>query len=362
MVKNAGHGSDIDVDIDQHSRGPVAMRFGILGCGVVSSIHAGALALIPDAQLVAVADDLPDRAARLARDTGADVLTPEKLLRSADIDAVCICTPSAFHAEAACVAADAGKHLVVEKPIDVTLVAADRIIEACRRNGVGLTVMSQHRFDHGIVRLKTAIDQGRLGRLTIGDAVVKWYRPAAYYEADWKATWDVCGGGALINQGIHFVDLMLHLMGPVDSVTGRCATVTHDIEVEDVALGWLRFRSGAVGTLYVTTAAYPGTRERIEVSGERGTVVVEGDRILRWAVDGEQPAVDAPEGAVSDAELTLLMIEGHRRQLADAVDAFRAGREPLIGGAEGRAALEVVEAVYRSSKTGEDVRLGHPGP
>ena len=334
-----------------------ALRFGILGCGVIASIHARALASMPGVELTAVADDDGDRADALARDTGAEVVTSELLPCHDAIDVLCICTPPAFHAAAACAAARAGKHLVVEKPIDISLAAADRIIDACREGGVGLAVISQHRFDRGIVRLKAAIDEGRLGRLTIGDAVVKWYRPQRYYDADWKGKRDVAGGGALMNQGIHFVDLLLHLMGPVDSVTGRCATIGHDVEVEDVALGWLRFRSGAVGTVYVTTAAYPGARERIEVSGERGTVAVDGDRVLRWAVDGEEPAADEPEEVLSDAELAVRMAEVHRRQLTDAVEAFRTGREPLIGGAEGRAALEVVDAIYRSSRTGEDVRL-----
>jgi predicted dehydrogenase len=337
------------------------MRFGILGCGAISSTHARALALIPRAELTAVADAAGERAAALAGQTGATAMEPEKLLAHPDVDAVCICTPSAFHADVACAAAEAGKHVVVEKPIDVTLAAADRIIEACRRNGVGLAVMSQHRFDHGIVRLKQAIDAGRLGRLAIGDAVVKWHRPQSYYDNDWKATWAVGGGGALINQGIHFVDLLLYLIGPVRTVTGRCATVAHDIEVEDVAHGFLRFGNGAVGTVYVTTAAYPGERERLEVSGERGSVVVVGDRVLRWAVDGEPGDVDEPEGPITSDELAQLMAEGHRRQLAEAVDAFRCGRDPLVGGAQGRAALEVVDAIYRSARTGEDVQLNTPG-
>jgi UDP-N-acetyl-2-amino-2-deoxyglucuronate dehydrogenase len=333
------------------------MRFGILGCGGIAATHAGALSLIPGVQLVAVADRFADRAAALADATTAEVRTPERLLRDGDIDAICICTPPASHADDAVVAADSGKHLVVEKPIDVTLTAADKIIDACRRNGVGLAVMAQHRFDRGVVRLRTAIQEGRLGRLTVGDAVVKWHRPQSYYEVDWKATRQVAGGGALINQGIHFIDLLLDLMGPIDSVTGHCATVAHDMDVEDVALGWLRFSSGAVGTVYVTTAAYPGARERIEISGERGTVVVEGDRVLRWSVDGEHDTGDEPEGALSGAEIARLMVEGHRRQLAEAVDAFRAGRDPLAGGAEGRAAVEVVDAIYRSARTGGEVRL-----
>ena len=346
---------------DDLSAGPgAAMRFGILGCGVISSIHARALASMPGVRLRAVADEDGDRAAALARDTGADVLTPERLVCHGEVDAICICTPPGAHAAAACAAAGAGKHLVVEKPIDISLAAADRIIDACRRGGVGLAVISQHRFDRGVVRLKAAIDEGRLGRLALGDAVVKWYRPQQYYDADWKGKREVAGGGALINQGIHFVDLLLHLMGPVDRVTGRCATIGHDTEVEDVALGWLRYRNGAAGTVYVTTAAYPGARERIEVTGDRGTAVVDGDRVLRWAVDGEEPATDEPEEVLSDAELADRMVEVHRRQLADAVEAFRTGREPLIGGAEGRAALEVVDAIYRSSATGEDVRLRPP--
>ena len=196
---------------------------------------------------------------------------------------VCVCVPSGLHAEVGVRAAKAGKHLVVEKPIDVTLAAADRLIEAARTAGVALTVISQHRFDPGLIELKRLLGEGALGRLVLGEASTKWYRTQAYYDsAGWRGTWAM-DGGSLMNQGVHYVDLLRWCMGPVTEVTAVCTTQAHQIEAEDTALAIVRFGSGAVGTILSSTAAYPGFPQRLEITGTEGTVIIEDGRIVRRA-------------------------------------------------------------------------------
>lgn len=342
--------------------------FGIVGCGVIAGAHARAIAGLPNAHLVAVTDVVASRAEALAGAHGAE-LEPDlaALLRRPEVDVVAVCVPSGLHAEVATTAAQAGKHLVVEKPIDVSLVAADGLLAAVDDAGVGLTVVCQRRFDPGYRALADLIDQGRLGRLIVGDARVKWFRDQAYYDSEpWRGTWAM-DGGALMNQGIHYVDLLRWFMGPVVEVTAICATQAHRIEVEDVALALLRFESGAVGTLEVSTAIYPGLPERVEVTGTGGTVVVESGRTrARELADAggevsshgkpivdmfrDDPEPDAPyHGAVGDS--------AHAAQIADFLGSLDDKREPLITGQDGRDDLEVVLAVYRSARTGAPVTL-----
>ncbi|HEY4025894.1 MAG TPA: Gfo/Idh/MocA family oxidoreductase, partial [Candidatus Dormibacteraeota bacterium] len=255
--------------------------FGIIGCGVIAPFHARAVGELPNARLVAVADVIPERAGRLAAEFGAEAHTEvDALLARPDVDVVSVCVPSGLHAEIGVRAAAAGKHVVVEKPIDITLEAADRLIAACRDRGVTMTVISQNRFRPAVQRLRELIDAGRLGRLVVGDAVVKWYRSQDYYDSgDWRGTWALDGGGSLMNQGVHYTDLLQWMMGPVDRVFARCATATHErIEVEDVAVALLHFASGAVGVLEASTAVYPGLSERLEVTGTGGTVIIEAGR------------------------------------------------------------------------------------
>ena len=209
----------------------------------------------------------------------------DALLARDDIDVVSVCVPSGLHAEVGIQAAAAGKHLVVEKPIDVSLAAADRLIDAADAAGVAMTVISQHRFDPGLVELRGLIDDGVLGRLVLGEASTKWYRSQGYYDSGpWRGTWAL-DGGSLMNQGIHYVDLLRWIMGPVTEVSAVCATQGHQIEVEDTALAVLRFSSGAVGTIVSSTAVFPGFAQRLEVSGTGGTVVVEDGEIVYRALD-----------------------------------------------------------------------------
>jgi UDP-N-acetyl-2-amino-2-deoxyglucuronate dehydrogenase len=351
--------------------------FGIVGAGVISATHADAIASIPDARLVAVTDVDPERATALAERHGcAAEPTLDALLARDDVDVVGVCVPSGLHAEVGIRAAAAGKHLVVEKPVDVSLEAADRLISAARAGGVLMTVISQHRFDAGLISLRRLLDDGALGRLVLGEASTKWYRSQDYYDgAAWRGTWAL-DGGSLMNQGVHYLDLLLWCMGPVAEVTALYSTQTHRVEVEDAALAVLRFASGAVGTVVASTAVFPGFAQRLEISGTAGTVVIEDGEITRRSLSADSAEADgaAADGAAAGgaagggaagggaqpaaaATPAGLDIASHAAQISDLLDAIDEGRQPSVTGADGRAALEVVLAVYESARDGRTVRL-----
>ncbi len=344
---------------------------GIVGTGVIAATHAAAIGPIPGARLVAATDVVPERAREFADRHGcAAEPTLDALLARDDVDVVAVCVPSGLHAEVGIPAARAGKHLVVEKPIDVSLAAADRLIEAADAAGVAMTVISQHRFDPGLVELRRLIDAGALGRLLLGEASTKWFRSQAYYDSGpWRGTWDL-DGGSLMNQGIHYVDLLRWSMGPVAEVSAFYATQNHEIEVEDTALAVLRFASGAVGTLVSSTVVYPGFAQRLEVSGTGGTVVVEDGAIASSDLtdDAAQlglrgtllPRPAAEPGAASNA--AALGVSSHSAQIADLLAAVDEGRPPAVTGRDGRDTLEVVRAVYESAREGQASGAGRARP
>jgi UDP-N-acetyl-2-amino-2-deoxyglucuronate dehydrogenase len=343
--------------------------FGIVGCGVIAPFHAKAIADLPNARLVAFADTAAERARDMASDFGVEALEVDALLARSDIDVVCICVPSGMHADVGARAAAAGKHVVAEKPIEVTLEAADRLINACQENGVKLSVISQHRWDAGVQSLKQLADSGRLGRLVLGDAIVKWYRTQQYYESgDWRGTLKLDGGGALMNQGVHYVDLLQWVMGPVEHVFARTRTSAHEhIEVEDIAVAVLSFAGGAVGVLECSTAVYPGLSERLEVTGTGGTAIVEaGELKLRELKEekgetspygGKATASSQDPARAASSNPADISYAGHREQLRDMLDAIDTGREPAIDGAEARKPLEIILAAYESARVGRDVKL-----
>jgi UDP-N-acetyl-2-amino-2-deoxyglucuronate dehydrogenase len=339
--------------------------FGIVGAGVISGAHANAIASLPDAALVAVTDIEPERARAFAAKHGCAAEPDlDALLARDDVDVVSVCVPSGRHAEVGIRAAAAGKHLIVEKPVDVSLAAADRLISAARDAGIVLTVVSQHRFDRGLVEVRRLLDDGQLGRLVLGEASTKWYRSQAYYDsAAWRGTWAL-DGGSLLNQGIHYLDLLLWTMGPVAEVTALYSTQTHQTEVEDAALAVLRFASGALGTVVASTAVYPGFAQRLEISGTGGTVVVEDGEIVRRELraDTADPGLRVPAapGTVPSAAAANpagLDVDSHAAQIGDLLAALEEGRPPAVTGEDGRAALEVVCAVYESARAGRAVRL-----
>jgi UDP-N-acetyl-2-amino-2-deoxyglucuronate dehydrogenase len=345
--------------------------FGIIGAGVIATTHAKAIAALPSARLVAVTDVRPEAAAAVAAEHGcAAEPSLDALLARDDIDVVSVCVPSGLHAAVGAQAAAAGKHLVVEKPLDVTLAAADRLIGAARDAGVGMTVISQHRFDRGLIELRRLLDNGTLGQLVLGEASTKWYRTQGYYDsAAWRGT-NALDGGSLMNQGIHYVDLLRWCMGPVAEVTAVCATRAHQIEAEDVALAVLRFSSGAVGTIVTSTAVFPGLAQRLEITGTNGTVTIEDGEIARRELTTDVPAADggaaspagaAPDGAFAPpagaANPAAIGVETHAAQIADFTAAIDEGRPPAITAEDGRAALEIVCAVYESAREGRTVVL-----
>jgi len=339
---------------------------GIAGCGVIAATHAAAIGAIGEAggaRLVAVTDADAGRAAAFASSHGC-AAEPDlaALLARADIDVVCVCVPSGLHAEVGIRAAAAGKHLVVEKPIDVSLAAADRLIAAASGAGVSMTVISQHRFDPGPAKLRRLLDDSALGRLVLGEAVTKWHRTQGYYDsAGWRGTWAL-DGGSLLNQGIHYVDLLRWCLGPVAEVCAVMATRAHRMEAEDIALATLRFRSGALGTIVTTTAAFPGSAQRLEITGTAGTVVIEDGEITRLAL-AAGPGPGAGNGAAAQAaasDAAAIGARAHAAQLADMLAAIDSGREPSVTGQDGRAALELACAVYESARRGRPVALGGP--
>jgi UDP-N-acetyl-2-amino-2-deoxyglucuronate dehydrogenase len=347
--------------------------FAIIGCGMIARFHARALAEIPGTRIAALVSRTPASAAALLAETNTPPCpvfgSLAEALAAPGVDAVVITTPSGAHAEPAELAAAAGKHIVVEKPLEITGVRCERIITACDRAGVKLCTIFPSRFGDANTALKAAVDAGRFGRLTLGETTCKWWRNQAYYdEGGWKGTQALDGGGALMNQAIHNVDLLLWMMGEVDSVSGFTATLAHDrIEVEDTAVAVLRFKSGALGVIQATTSVHPGYPKTIAVHGDRGSVVIEQDDVLKWdftpetADDAATRARFAAKVGASGgaADPKAISHEGHRRQLADFVDAIRSNRPPRVDGREGKKAVDVIRAIYESQQTGRVVMLAN---
>src|SRR5215212_8749369 len=263
--------------------------FAIIGAGMVARYHATALKRIPGVRLVAVGRSDSARVEETAAQFGVPCLADEVgRLPADDVDAVCICTPSGLHAEQTIAAARAGKHVLVEKPMALTLADADAMIAACAQAGVRLGVALQRRTEPEFQRLQAAIGAGELGHLVLGSVSVPYLRSQSYYDsADWRGTWALDGGGALMNQGIHLVDLLLWLMGDAAEVRATATTLTHTIEVEDCVTATLRFANGALGSITATTAAAPGFPHRVEIYGDRGGVQIEGEQVVRW--EGTNP-------------------------------------------------------------------------
>ena len=343
----------------------------LVGCGVVGEVHANALAelaLEGRGHLAGVVDVDATRAAAYGQRW--DVRYTDRLdqaLTWSDVQIVHVCTPSGLHAQIGILAAKAGKHVLVEKPIDVTLEAADRLIAACRAAGVTLGAVSQHRFDPGFRELQELVQTGALGALLLGEARVKWYRSQGYYEsAPWRGTWSLDGGGALINQSIHYVDLLLALCGPVECVSAYTATAAHILEVEDIAGAVLRFGGGALGTILGSTAIFPGMAERLEISGRDGSAILEDGDLIYLATRAELGAIGShgrPEQGFRPRPVRSTAVHAppyggrHTDQIADFIDASMTGRAPAVTAADGRAALELVLAIYRAAATHAEVTL-----
>ncbi len=343
--------------------------FGIVGAGRVTRYHAEAIARTDGARLVAVCRSSAEQAAEAEARFGVPCETSyEALLARPDVDAVCICTPSGLHAAQAIAAARAGKHVLLEKPMALALADADATIAACREAGVVLQIAQQRRTDPLFGAVHKAVEVEALGRMVLGIVTVPYNRTESYYaSADWRGTWTLDGGGALMNQGIHLVDLLVWYMGDVAEVRASADTLARTIEVEDTVAATLRFASGALGSVVATTATAPGYPYRVEIYGDRGGVQIEGEMLARWEVDlprperAESPIANggrAPVAAGAGASPTGIGAEGHTHLVADLAAAIRDGRKPLVPGEEGRRALSLVLAIYEAARTGEVVRPG----
>lgn len=346
----------------------MALGFGIIGCGMISNFHAKAIQDVRGARLVACYDTVKAAADRLAAATGC---TPyddlDAMLANPDVDVVTIGTPSGAHLEPAVAAARAGKHVIVEKPLEITLKRCDRIIQECEKAGVVLSTIFPSRFHDTNQMLKKAIDQGRFGRLTLGDAYVKWYRTQQYYESGaWRGTWKLDGGGALMNQAIHSVDLLTWLMGPVVEIRGQIGLLAHQrIAVEDVAVATVQFANGALGVIEASTAIYPGYLKRIEIHGTTGSAAIEEEDFIKWDFAKQKPADEAilrrmaehKSGGGGAADPAAIGHHGHARQFADVVRAIQKKGTPLIDGKEGRRSVEIILGIYKSAETGRAVTL-----
>jgi UDP-N-acetyl-2-amino-2-deoxyglucuronate dehydrogenase len=341
---------------------PKKLGFGIIGMGNISTFHAKCIQQIDVCKLIAVCSRSEGKAKKAAQEYDVPYYTNYiDLIGRDDIDVISICTPSGMHLEPALVAAQTGKHILVEKPIEITLQRADQIINACQEANVKLAVIFQNRFSKTVKRLREAVQQGQLGKLILGDAYIKWHRTQEYYDTGgWRGTLKGDGGGALINQSIHTIDLLQWIMGPVKTVYGQVATSIHQIEGEDLGLALLTFDNDAMGIIEGSTSIYPGFPERLEIYGEKGSVILEGGSIKTWEIQGVKPKpkkllADKKSGRASDP--IAISIEGHLAQYRDFIDAIENDREPLVNGIEGRKSLEIVLAIYRSSNEGKSVQL-----
>lgn len=328
------------------------VHVGLIGAGNISGTHARALAEIEGTALAAVFDTSRERAAALAQAHGAAAFDNlEQFLAHRPMDMVIIGTPSGLHAQLGIAAAQHGLHVLTEKPIDVNLARADALIAACDAAGVYCGVVFQERYMPAHRRVKRLLTSGGLGRPLLVAAQARWYRPPEYYQG-WHGTRALDGGGAVINQGIHTLDFLLWLLGDVARVEARASRLLHTLECEDTALAIFEFANGALGTFEVTTAAYPGYERRIELSGTAGTVVLEGERVVRADLRDPMPELidQAPHGSDERARSAQVSDAApHRAAIADFVAAVRDGHPPVCDGCEGRRSLELAERIYAAA-------------
>ena len=342
--------------------------FAITSLGMIADFHARAIQAATGGRLVACYSRRAEAVDEFAKKFGCKPYHDyDELLADDEVEIVTICAPSGAHLDYALSAIEAGKHLIVEKPLEVTLERCDRMIEAAEEAGVTLGAIFPSRFVEAANVVKSAIDDGRLGRVTLADVYVKWHRTQGYYDSGgWRGTWELDGGGALMNQSIHGIDLLQWLVGPVKSVSAVTGILAHErIEVEDCAVAAIEFENGALGTIEGTTAAWPGFLKRIEISGDAGTIMMEEDNIVTWKFAEERAeddeirsrfsAADTVGGGASDP--SAIKFDKHTANFEAFVRALDRGEKPELDGREGRKALEIILAIYESARRGAKVTL-----
>ena len=334
------------------------MNFGIIGYGTIARTHAQVIEGLPDAKLAAIATRSPVKArAAGERHACAFYTDYREMLKRDDIDIVTICTPASLHLPMALDAAAAGKHCIVEKPIEINVERSQRVIEAFDRRGLTLSVIFQHRFDPASQALKDAVGRGAFGRLNYGAAKTIWFRDEDYYRAtEWRGAWNGDGGGALMNQAIHSIDLLQYLMGPVEAVCGKYDTLYHrEIETEDIGAALLRFKSGAIGVIEGMTLAYPGRQSEVGVFGQLGSAGIRDDVLEHYSFKaGKDPRFEAllEQGKEEPSTHPSFV-----RQYEDVMDAVKRGRPPVVTGQEGLKPVKLIMGIYESSRKNEWVSI-----
>lgn len=342
--------------------------FGIVGTGVISHFHAKAISEIGCAGIIGVYNHNISKAELFSKIYGGKVYpTLDDMLGNPDIDIVSVCTPSGTHLEIALKCIAAGKHCMIEKPLEITTGRCDLIIEAAKAANVKVAVIFPSRFYEVNRQLKRSVEEQRFGELVLGSAYVKWHRTKEYYQSgEWRGTWQYDGGGALMNQGIHSVDLLQWVMGPIKSVQAISANRYHkEIQVEDTVTAIMTFANGALGVIECTTAAFPGFFKRLEIIGTSGSAILEENSVLKWQFQNElshdevfrnkQCISNNSSGGVADP--VSISHYGHKMQMIDFINAVEENSDPLVDAVEGKKSVEIVTAIYRSAKSGEKIVL-----
>lgn len=337
------------------------LRFALIGVGNIASNHASAIQSTPDAELVAVVTRREEKGREFAAKFGGTYFSSyQEVLQQKDIDAVTLCTPHNLHLPMTLEAAAAGKHVMCEKPLARNVAECDQMIAACEQAHVRLGVIFQFRFEPLSIKLKALVESGKLGSIIWNSTNTIWYRSNEYYASDpWRRTWDGSGGGVLINQAIHMIDLMLWLSGMPKRITAQTRTLRHAIETEDSALVTLEYDGGRIGLIQATTAAYPGYPERLEIYGTKGSAVYhKGLGKLEWHLaDPKEDGLEEVEMNSGAATHLSTNANSHTPQFQDFAQAIRQGRSPSVDGHEGRKSIEVIEAIYRSAQNQTSVEL-----
>ncbi len=341
-------------------------NIGVVGAGLIADFHARAVNDIDNAKLVGFCDSGSGHAKELADKYSCRAFANyEEMVDADDIDILAIATPSGFHMEPTVAAAQAGKHVICEKPLEVTLERIDAMIDAHDKAGTQLGGIFPYRFNDAIAPLRKAIDSDRFGVITYAGVYVPWWRTDEYYKDSWHGTWKLDGGGALMNQSIHMIDLLCDLMPPVESVQAYAHNLGHpQIEAEDTSVVSLRFISGAVGIIYGTTASWPGQFRRFEITGTKGAVVYLEDSFTVWQFaeeTAEDEQIRAKFGEVSGgggvADPAAIDYENHTRNFKAFIDSLETGEEFSINGRQARKAVELIAAIYESARERKCVKL-----
>lgn len=335
------------------------LGFGIIGCGVIGKVHSNVISGLDNAKLVGVFSLPLDQAEEFAGeyDGCKCYKTLDEMLADPEIDAVAICTPSGLHYDATIAAAKAKKHVICEKPVDIHLEKAKKMISTCEENGVIFSVILQHRFDPSVMALKKAVDEGHFGKLLWGASRTLWYRSDEYFDNGWRGTWSADGGGALINQSIHYIDLLINFFGPVKSVSGKCRKVLHhQIETEDLGVATVEFANGTIGTIEGSTACTPGLYTELSIFGENGSAIIRNDNLVYCNLKGEIPQYVSDVLTTVDAKKEPLGM-AHAKQYKDTIDAILSNKKPSISGFDSSASLELIKAIYQSSDEKREIYI-----